>query len=374
MTTPTITALPTSPSRSRPSTFANEDNAFLSALPGFVSDCNALAVFVAAAAAALASPGFNATSTTSLVVGLGTQSLTVQAAKSYVPGMSLKIAYTTNPAIWMHGDVRSYDIGTGALVVEVGTLSETGGGSTYAVWTTSLSAPLVGISDTAYGAGWNADTGNAPSKNAVYDQMELRAPKASPTFTGTVAGITKAMVGLTNVDDTADASKPVSTAQQNALNLKANAANAALTGTTDIALLRLLVSAYHESSDGHWRFIFGPNAKSYYGAFTGGHEWQNFEDTPIMTLNDVGSLWVYNNMSALSFTDRTPFYEGDALAEIAKIKGKGGKVDHSSLPEFVKVESKDEKKEGERDLGAMISVLTVAVQQLLIRIEKLEGK
>ena len=41
------------------------------------------------------------------------------------------------------------------------------------------------ISDAAYGAGWNADTTNAPSKNAVYDEMELRAPKASPTFTGT---------------------------------------------------------------------------------------------------------------------------------------------------------------------------------------------
>lgn len=40
-----------------------------------------------------------------------------------------------------------------------------------------------------------------------------KANIASPTFTGTVGGITKAMVGLTNVDDTSDADKPVSTAQ-----------------------------------------------------------------------------------------------------------------------------------------------------------------
>lgn len=42
--------------------------------------------------------------------------------------------------------------------------------------------------------------------------------------------VTKAQVGLGNVDNTSDANKPISTATQNALNLKANAANAALTG------------------------------------------------------------------------------------------------------------------------------------------------
>ena len=43
--------------------------------------------------------------------------------------------------------------------------------------------------------------------------LDLKAPLASPTFTGTVGGITAAMVGLGNVDNVADASKPVSTAQ-----------------------------------------------------------------------------------------------------------------------------------------------------------------
>jgi len=57
------------------------------------------------------------------------------------------------------------------------------------------------------------------------------APIESPTFTGTVSGVTKAMVGLGNVDNTSDAGKPVSTAQQAALDLKAPLANATLTGT-----------------------------------------------------------------------------------------------------------------------------------------------
>jgi hypothetical protein len=60
--------------------------------------------------------------------------------------------------------------------------------------------------------------------------LDTKAPINSPTFTGTVAGITKAMVGLGNVDNTSDANKPVSTAQQTALNLKANLAGPTFTG------------------------------------------------------------------------------------------------------------------------------------------------
>jgi len=52
--------------------------------------------------------------------------------------------------------------------------------------------------------------------------LGLKAPIASPTFTGTVAGIDKTMVGLANVDNTTDALKPVSTATQTALDLKLN--------------------------------------------------------------------------------------------------------------------------------------------------------
>ena len=57
------------------------------------------------------------------------------------------------------------------------------------------------------------------------------ATLASPTFTGNVSGITKTMVGLGSVDNTADTAKPVSTAQQTALDLKANLASPTFTGT-----------------------------------------------------------------------------------------------------------------------------------------------
>ena len=48
------------------------------------------------------------------------------------------------------------------------------------------------------------------------------APINSPTFTGTVGGISKSMVGLGNVDNTSDIDKPISTAAQTALNDKQN--------------------------------------------------------------------------------------------------------------------------------------------------------
>jgi hypothetical protein len=76
-----------------------------------------------------------------------------------------------------------------------------------------------------------ADTAALATKSYVDTADALKANLASPTFTGTVAGITKSMVGLGNVDNTADADKPVSTAQAASIALKAPLASPALTGT-----------------------------------------------------------------------------------------------------------------------------------------------
>jgi len=92
----------------------------------------------ASALTALNAPGTNATSTTSLTVGIGSKTLTIQTGKSIVVGMSVKIAYTTTPTTWMHGDVTSYNSGTGELIVTIGATS---GSGTQTAWTVSLSAP-----------------------------------------------------------------------------------------------------------------------------------------------------------------------------------------------------------------------------------------
>jgi hypothetical protein len=68
---------------------------------------------------------------------------------------------------------------------------------------------------------------------ATTTALNLKANIASPTFTGTVTGITAAMVGLENVDNTSDANKPVSTAAQIAIDLKANLDSPSFTGVPE---------------------------------------------------------------------------------------------------------------------------------------------
>jgi len=75
-----------------------------------------------------------------------------------------------------------------------------------------------------------ADTAK-PVSSAQQSALDLKAPLASPAFTGTPTGITKAHVGLGDVDNTADSAKPVSSAQQSALDLKAPLASPAFTGS-----------------------------------------------------------------------------------------------------------------------------------------------
>jgi len=73
----------------------------------------------------------------------------------------------------------------------------------------------------------------AASKYATISNLNLKAPLNSPTFTGTVSGITKSMIGLSNVDNTSDLLKPISTATANALLLKAPLDSPSFTGTID---------------------------------------------------------------------------------------------------------------------------------------------
>jgi hypothetical protein len=143
---PAITPLPPAPSRSVPTTFSALADAFLAALANFVTETNV-------AVAAMNLNATNSVSTTSLTIGTGTQSLTVDAAKSFEPGMTVKIAYTTTPTKWMCGTLTSYNAGTGALVVEVTDIL--GSGGPYTAWTVTQSGP-VGATGTTGAAAANA--------------------------------------------------------------------------------------------------------------------------------------------------------------------------------------------------------------------------
>ena len=66
----------------------------------------------------------------------------------------------------------------------------------------------------------NISDSNKTISTATQGALDLKAPLASPTFTGFVSGVTKAMIGLDQVHNTADANKQISTATQGALDLK----------------------------------------------------------------------------------------------------------------------------------------------------------
>jgi hypothetical protein len=129
------------------------------------------------------------------------------------------------------GYVTSLVAGTG---ITLANNSGEGATPTVTVDTTVIQARVSGISDTEIGYLDGVTSAIQTQINNKLDSSTAGttyAPLASPTFTGNVSGITKTMVGLGDVDNTADTAKPVSTAQQTALDLKANLASPALTGT-----------------------------------------------------------------------------------------------------------------------------------------------
>ncbi len=98
------------------------------------------------------------TSTNSLTIGLGTQSLTTQTGLTGITGgVAIVIAYQTDGSQYMHGTVTSYNSGSGALVANI---TDTGGSGTYASWyvKTSLSASSTGMTLLHQGSGTNSGT------------------------------------------------------------------------------------------------------------------------------------------------------------------------------------------------------------------------
>lgn len=69
-------------------------------------------------------------------------------------------------------------------------------------------------------------TDNSGNWNTAYTHSQVTS--------GNPHNVTKTEVGLGNIDNTSDANKPVSTAQQTALNLKANLASPTFTGTVTV--------------------------------------------------------------------------------------------------------------------------------------------
>ncbi len=97
------------------------------------------------AASALNSPGTNATSSTSTLIGTGSKTVTIQTGKTLSVGQTVVMASSANVANQMIGQITAHNSGTGSLTVNV---SAVGGSGTFSDWIVSLSALNAGTSVT----------------------------------------------------------------------------------------------------------------------------------------------------------------------------------------------------------------------------------
>lgn len=175
-----IPVLPDAPSRADPANFADKADAWVAALPDWTDAVNvtagqvqtnadnaasaknnavaavgdaatqasfALAYAVEAhswadaaayaASSAVNAPGTSATSSTSLTIGTGSKSLTIEIGKQFTIGQTVVIAYTTTPSNYMVGQITAFTSGTGAMTVNV---LSTGGSGTFATWSVAITA------------------------------------------------------------------------------------------------------------------------------------------------------------------------------------------------------------------------------------------
>ena len=183
-----------------------------------------------------------------------------------------------------------------------------------------ITKAMVGLSEVE-----NTSDADKPISDTTLQALNLKAPIESPTFTGSVSGITKSMVGLSEVENTSDANKVVSNATQTALNLKQNLLN-----TSDLFLDTSVAgkpklglgTATPSSTSG------GDTCLQLYGATDvalsikrgGGGDWE------FKCNNPTGSLSVYNGGSHRAEWTNTEFELKQGLTV------KGAIVDMEALP------------------------------------------
>lgn len=183
MTLPVVTALPTPPSRAdAPATFNARADAFLDALLTFQAELNA---YRDALPGTITGTDYSATSTTSVAIGTGSKSFTIETGKNFQIGQSVRVASTASPANYMDGQVTAHNNGTGALTVNVTAIGGTG---TLAAWTIALLPS---------GAGSFATLGGAETLT----NKTLTTPVLSGTASGTTAGRLGYLSGVVSYGD-----------------------------------------------------------------------------------------------------------------------------------------------------------------------------
>ena len=151
---------------------------------------------------------------------------------SLIAGSNVSFTYNdTNQTITIaaSGNVLSVNGQTGAVVLGTDNINE-GSTNLYFTATRVRDAVLTGLSTAT-----NAIISATDSVLSAFGKLQAQITANLSTLSGHISNtsnphsVTKAQVGLSNVDNTSDANKPISTATQTALNAKENTITA---GTT----------------------------------------------------------------------------------------------------------------------------------------------
>ena len=148
---------------------------------------DAAAAAVSAAEAAASAASLSGTSTTSLLIEIGSKTFTTQAGETYPAGSWFTATSAANLANWMYGQVTSY---SGTTLI--GDVQVIGGSGTYADWNLSISAArgatgATGTGITELAVGWEAEGGTTPKTLTVDDDLttaQAARRDAANTFTG----------------------------------------------------------------------------------------------------------------------------------------------------------------------------------------------
>ncbi len=175
-----ISPLPDPPQTTDPHNFAVKADALLAALPPFVTQANAQA-------AAMNLNSTTDTSASSVLIGTGAKNFTVSAGKSFQPGMYLVLADSAAPSSnSVFGQVTSYDVVTGALVMSVQSVRGSGTKTSWVASQSSAGGAAAGANGDITGLSALASVNGgqlAGFRNVVINGNGLVQLMAAPTLT-----------------------------------------------------------------------------------------------------------------------------------------------------------------------------------------------
>lgn len=179
-------------------------------------------------------------STTSLAIGTGTKTLTIEASKQFAIGQTARITYNSDINKWMQGTVSAYNATTGSLSISVDTIS---GSGTYAVWTVALTGSVgpTGATGATGPAGSTGATGATGPANTL-SIGTVTEGAAAATITGTAPNQTLNLVVPKGNTGATGATGPAGPANSLSIGtVTEGAAAATITGTAPTQTLNLVV-------------------------------------------------------------------------------------------------------------------------------------